>query len=542
MSLYKMILVDDEEEVRTSIHKKVNWNELGFEVVGSMSNGEEALELTEHTHVDVVMTDIKMPFMDGLTLCAKVKENYKNTKVVLYSGFDDFEFAREAIRLEAEEYILKPIGAKDLENVFRKIKMNLDKEFDERRNIEKLNDYYQKSLPMMREQLLTGLLEGRVTENQAVSMMNSYGMDFTAPFYAVAILGGDFRKTENGIQNGPILMLSLLNIAKEYLEKHMDTQVFMYLDRIAVIVKLQKSREIQDFIYHMNQICKMGARMLGVDVDAGIGQIYSQLTKISVSCEEAKTAFDYRILLKDSSQAIYINDVEPKTDEVTFYEPQGIEKIIYCMKLGSKEELEQSVDVFVDELKNEKITMQQYQLTLLIALTDILRLLAGYEIEVYEVFGKNFEPYQYINGFHSMDELSIALQEICYKTWRLIRKERMDSTKAMTEKAKKYIEENYADSTLSVKHLCNHLNVSATYFSVMFKKETGMSFVSHLTKVRLEHAIELLETTEDKAYMIAEKVGYTEANYFSYVFKKQYGVSPSKYRSNKERKDEKSKV
>ena len=122
MSLYKMILVDDEEDVRISIQKKVDWNALGFEVVGSMSNGEEALELTEHTHVDVVMTDIKMPFMDGLTLCAKVKENYKNTKVVLYSGFDDFEFAREAIRREAEEYILKPIGAKDLENVFRKIR------------------------------------------------------------------------------------------------------------------------------------------------------------------------------------------------------------------------------------------------------------------------------------------------------------------------------------------------------------------------------------------------------------------------------------
>lgn len=535
MSLYKMILVDDEEDVRISIQKKVDWNALGFEVVGSMSNGEEALELTEHTHVDVVMTDIKMPFMDGLTLCARVKENYKNTKVVLYSGFDDFEFAREAIRLEAEEYILKPIGAKDLETVFRKIKMNLDKEFDERRNIQKLNDYYQKSLPMMREQLLTGLLEGRVTENQAASMLASYGMDFIAPFYSVAILGADFRTTVGGMQDGPILMLSLQNIAKEYLEKHMDTQVFMYFDRIAVIAKMQKMKEIQDFIYHMNQVCKMGARMLGVDVDAGIGQIYSQLVKIAASFEEAKTAFDYRILLKDSSQAIYINDVEPKTDEVTFYEPQGIEEIIYCMKLGTKAELEDSVDAFIEELKKYKITVQQYQLTLMIALTEILKLLSSYQLEVSEIFGKNFEPYQYINGFHSMDELAIALKKICHRIWLLIRKERIDSTKAMTEKAKKYIEENFSDSTLSVKHLCNHLNVSATYFSVMFKKETGMSFISYLTKVRLEHAIELLETTEDKAYMIAEKVGYTEANYFSYVFKKQYGVSPSKYRSNKDK-------
>ena len=134
MSLYKIILVDDEEEVRDSIKRKVDWNLLGFEVIGSVNNGEEAIELTETNHVDVVLTDIKMPFMDGLTLCAKVKENYKNTKVVLYSGFDEFEFAREAVHLEAEEYLLKPISAKDLEKVFQKIKENLDREFNERRN------------------------------------------------------------------------------------------------------------------------------------------------------------------------------------------------------------------------------------------------------------------------------------------------------------------------------------------------------------------------------------------------------------------------
>ena len=115
MSLYKIILVDDEEDVRDSRERKVDWKKLGFQVIGSVNNGEEALELTESNHVDVVLTYIKMPFMDGLTLCAKVKQNYKNTKVVLYSGFDDFEFAREAIHLEAEEYLLKPIGAKDLE-------------------------------------------------------------------------------------------------------------------------------------------------------------------------------------------------------------------------------------------------------------------------------------------------------------------------------------------------------------------------------------------------------------------------------------------
>lgn len=115
----------------------------------------------------------------------------------------------------------------------------------------------------------------------------------------------------------------------------------------------------------------------------------------------------------------------------------------------------------------------------------------------------------------------------------MIGKKRTNSTNVMMEKAKSYIEKNYMKSDLSVDDLCNHLNISATYFSVMFKKEIGMSYISYLTKVRLEHAVDLLNSTEDKSYMIAEKVGYTEPNYFSYVFKKQYGVSPSKYRMNK---------
>ena len=179
MNLYKMILVDDEEDVRVSIERKVDWNALGFEMVGSVSNGEEALELAEQMHVDVVMTDIKMPFMDGLTLCKKLKENYKNTKVVLYSGFDDFELAREAIHLEAEEYLLKPIGARDIENVFRKIKSNLDKEFDERRNLENLHEYYRKSLPFMKDQLMVGILEGKFSEEHAETMIHTYGMHFS---------------------------------------------------------------------------------------------------------------------------------------------------------------------------------------------------------------------------------------------------------------------------------------------------------------------------------------------------------------------------
>ena len=138
---------------------------MGFRIAGYARNGVEALEMAEELSVDVVMTDIKMPYMDGLTLCRKLKEQYQKIKVIIFSGFDEFEYAREAIKIEAEEYILKPINANELREVFERIKNNLDKELDEKRNIDKLREYYLESLPMLQENFLTSLIDGRIPED-----------------------------------------------------------------------------------------------------------------------------------------------------------------------------------------------------------------------------------------------------------------------------------------------------------------------------------------------------------------------------------------
>lgn len=536
MNLYKMILVDDEEDVRDSIFRKVDWNALGFEVVGSVSNGEEALELTEHVHVDVVLTDIKMPFMDGLQLCAKVKENYKNTRVVLYSGFDDFELAREAVHLEAEEYLMKPVGAKDLENVFRRIKENLDKELDERNNLLALNEYYQKSLPLMREQLLVGLLEGKYSNETAKKMIESYEMDFSEPYYSVALLKRDSHKRDKGFQENQLRMISQMNLAKEYFENNMKCHIFMYLGYVAVIAQMQNEEQIHQFVYHINQVCKMGDRILNMDSDAGIGAVCSELSHIHSSYEEAKTALDYRILGEESGQTIYINDVEPKQNKVVWHEWSGIQEILHAIKFGNSEQLEDSIECFIQELKSENmVTVQQFQLVFMEILTEMMKLMRSHQLDVSEVFSENMMPYQQIEKMHTLSEFEEWLKEKSSCIWKMINTIRTASTSVLTDKAKAYIEKNYMKSNLSVEELCKYLNISGTYFSVIFKREVGMGFVSYLTKVRLEHAVYLLNHTEDRSYVVGQKVGYPEANYFSYVFKKQYGVSPSKYRTKKEK-------
>lgn len=149
MNQYSVLLVDDEEEVFRVIIKKMDWEGMGFRIAGYARNGVEALEMAEELSVDIVMTDIKMPYMDGLTLCRKLKELCRNIRVIIFSGFDEFEYAKEAIKIEAEEYILKPINASELREVFTRIKENLDRELDERRNIDKLREYYLQSLPVL---------------------------------------------------------------------------------------------------------------------------------------------------------------------------------------------------------------------------------------------------------------------------------------------------------------------------------------------------------------------------------------------------------
>ena len=138
MKEYRVLLVDDEEEIRTGISRKIDWPSLGFRLVGEAGNGEEALELAEQLRPDVVLTDIKMPFMDGLELCRRLRISLPGARLVVFSGFDDFEYARQAVSMGVSEYILKPINAPELGQVLGKLREQLDRQRLERRDMEKI--------------------------------------------------------------------------------------------------------------------------------------------------------------------------------------------------------------------------------------------------------------------------------------------------------------------------------------------------------------------------------------------------------------------
>ena len=185
---YSVLLVDDEEDIIQIIMKKLDWEAMGLQIIGHAGNGVEALEMAEELQPDIVMTDIKMPYMDGLTLCRKLKELSRTIRVIIFSGFDEFEYAKEAIKMDAAEYLLKPVNAGELREVFERIREDLDRERDEKRNTDKLREYYMQSLPVLQESFYMALLEGRVSARQIGKYVRDYQVNFSSPYYVVTVL------------------------------------------------------------------------------------------------------------------------------------------------------------------------------------------------------------------------------------------------------------------------------------------------------------------------------------------------------------------
>lgn len=533
MSQYSVLLVDDEEEVFQVIMKKLDWESMGFRIAGYARNGVEALEMAEELQVDVVMTDIKMPYMDGLTLCKKLKEFYQKIKVIIFSGFDEFEYAKEAIKIEAEEYILKPINATELKEVFERIKTNLDKELDEKRNIDKLREYYMESLSVMQESFYTSLIDGRISEDLIDKYAQNYQIELTGPYYNVAVLhvSQSSMAGEEAMET-LLLTVSVKKLVEEQLERNWNSKVMTYLRDIVIITQLSQEEEITHFTDMMDQICKMAMRVCKATVTAGIGQICDSPIQLPASYQGAKTAISYRVLY-GNNRAISITEMDPQEHVDIPWEETYISNILKKIKLGEVEGLRQSIQEFVVQMAKSKMSLQKYRILVMELITELFRFGANNQMNLEKLFGDNNDVYLQAMQLESPEALGQWLNETCCKIQNQVLHTRLDKTKAFVATAIEYVKENYADQTLSTETVCTYLNVSAAYFSTVFKKETGKTFINYLTDYRMEEAVDLLLNHDEKTYIIAEKVGYSDPNYFSYAFKKQFGMSPSKYKASK---------
>ncbi len=238
MEEYRVLLADDEEEIRSGISRKIDWASLGFALVGEAGNGEEALELAEQLRPDVVLTDIKMPFLDGLELCRRLRVSLPGARLVVFSGFDDFEYARQAVGMGVSEYILKPINAPELRQVLEKLRDQLDRQRLERRDMETLRRRYEESLPVLRELFYTRLLSGQIRPEQVQDRAARYEIDLPQGLWTAALVHVDGLGDEG--ERDELLLLSV----QSFLEKHFALEgcaarVVLYGDMAALLNMLK---------------------------------------------------------------------------------------------------------------------------------------------------------------------------------------------------------------------------------------------------------------------------------------------------------------
>ena len=531
MDKYKVILVDDEEEVIDVIKQKIAWDQLGFQVVGSATNGVKALELVEKTQPDVVITDIKMPYMDGLELSKRLNDDYRNIHIIIFTGFDEFEYAKEAVHLEVEEYMLKPINSQELTECLKRVKNSLDVEREEKLNVQKLENYFNDVLPILQTNLFVSLIEGRVDEGEYSKFVDSYKIDFRGPYYCCAIF---HTSTHNVPENMEPLLLSMSveREIKERIAERLNCREFIYLGNTLLIVELSSKEKMVEFTDICDKFCKWVNRVIGAVVTAGIGRMCDNILNINSSYEGAREAVSYRVLY-GTNRAINIEEIAPNEQNMTIQsEDSKMHDLFKAIYLGNSKSIEDAVSREIEKLHKNANTVSQYNLV-------IMEMVGAF----YRFCANNFMDFNdFLNGIDNPYENVPQMDENTLESWLIdcslgvsgkLKSVRNSKSMSLVNDGKNIVRDRYMEPDLSLDKVCSLMGVSNSYFSSVFKKEVGKSFVTYLTDYRMEIAAGLIMDTNEKSYKIAEMVGYTDANYFSYVFKKKYGVSPSKYRNEK---------
>lgn len=544
--MLKLLLVDDEEDVREGLIQQIDWERNGYLVIDRAENGLEAMDMIERNRPDVVVTDIQMPFMDGLLLAEWIREFYPLTKIIILTGYDEFEYARKAITLQIDEFLLKPFSAQELIDILLKVKEQIIREMAEKENIHLLKEHYLRSLPILRELFLVELVTTRMSPEDIVMKCEAFDIPLMEGSFITAVISPDIslagvdsvESTHGGLSlrsgnHRNLQLFAIRNIVNELC--NVSDYEYVFLAGEEVVVILNEKQESESIVKHTFQLLEVirekVEKYLKLTVTIGVGAIKWKAQNLYLSYREARQAVDYRLIL-GNNRVIWIQDVESScsTQYIVALDEHHEQQLIRSIKVGTDEERCFLIDTLFEERRIETASVQDYQIYWLEIMAVILRLTKENGTNPQELFGE-MNPLVEVTSYTGPDDLRFRLKGMCDKLARKFESERHSSTRIAVEEAKAYIHKNYADSNLSIGSVCKQLHISTGYFSAIFKKETQKTFVTYLMQVRMDAAQDMLRTTTLKAFEIADKTGFSDPNYFSFCFRKSFGLSPKEYRA-----------
>jgi two-component system response regulator YesN len=539
--MYKLLIVEDEEKIRNGLATRVAWDELGFRVCGLAANGIEALQIMEKERPHVVMTDVRMPEMDGLKLAEVINKQYPSTNVLILSGFADFEYARQAIKLKIYDYLLKPTDKKILINTFRCLKLRKDQEeFLNKKQREK-QFHINAGLEKYKEYFLSKLLHGEYPFIYTIQeQLHSLELSLDGNCFCVCTLHIDLpdRILEDEWHNNrDLLKFSYANIVGELLDLTGCGAVHVTgIDSMSIIFSYVNETElkkhmpplIQNAMNCINKLIFGGMAKLF----AGVGKTYNNILNVHTSFLESGKALDKRFFETGTTIFTYDEDMHLDNENrlVKGYREDS-NKIVSATLSGQTDELVPMLKALNASLASKKNVqdIRNYYYVLCFLLKSSL---AEFDIGDQIIQDLDFEDV--IFSANHIHELSSYVEKIFVDASRRIA-ESQDKDNSFKQKVigevKRYIEQHYKEN-LSLKMIGQHVHLSPSYISFLFKEVTGETYTEYLKYIRIQNAKALLKHVNLKIYEIAERVGYNDYKYFTLQFKKITGMSPTEYRDN----------
>jgi len=533
--MLKIFLVEDEFVVREGIKNNIDWNAHGYEFCGEASDGELAFPMIQKLKPDIVITDIKMPFMDGLTLSRLIKKEMPWIEIIILTGYQEFEYAKEGIKIGIAEYLSKPISGGELLREVDAIAVKIEEKRQEREIREKYMKEMEENVQKERKDFFQYLVAGSKSVGELLELADELNIDLSAMWYNIVLF-----KTESMYHEYDEYSNSLIEIEQK-LKQFDDVHLLMFdrnLEGKALLFKADSKEELEQIQNeHLNKIKELLSEYENVRYFGGIGEAVNRLRELPDSFESASHAFAHRYLVKESrilsshelEQGVYL---EKEEFNITNVDPKQIDrsKIKEFLKLGDRKEVIYFVEEFFKDLGvsamksnlfRQYITMDTY--------FTVVDFLEGRQLSRDEI-----EPLDVTSGVLQSEESATEyVVRIIDKALELREKTVSNRYSDIVDEVMQYIEQNYADEELSLNLLASHVNFSPNHLSMIFSQQTGQTFIKYLTDYRMNKAKELLRGTSKKSSVIAMEVGYKDSHYFSYLFKKTQGMTPTQYRGGK---------
>ncbi|PNT90775.1 response regulator transcription factor [Clostridium thermosuccinogenes] len=524
--MYRIMIVDDEEIMRDGLKSLVNWESLGFQIAADFEDGQEALEYLKNNEVDVILTDIKMTFVSGLDLARYVNDQKLSTKVVLISGYKDFEYARQAVNYNVVQYLLKPISLKDVNRVFAEIRMKIDREKELQKRQEDYQKKFNELISFMRDQFFTDLVLGALKDrNEMNKRLEMLDLNLDAENSPCCLWTATIDRYEEFINENwqygkDAFCKTITNIfcsARSELK-------YQFINRregkFKILIIGTPNISETDFIKKIEsdiEYAKNNAeKLLGIKLGSYHTDFYETLYDLAINRPKR---------IKDELESINYKDINEDIEEHLLDQ----QKLLMTHVLNGNRE---SVFSLMEQISKETEPLGIKQRVKF--LTDLFNILLNQlqinQIDISKLMKNSWTDFSDLN-LSNPEEFKKMLFMKLDNILQSIKGDEEQPDSIIISHIKEYIHENY-NKDITLEQIADHVFLSPVYVSRLFKEKTGENFSDYLVKVRMEKALKLLEEPRYKVYEVGYEIGYMSTKYFYKLFKKYYGCTPTEYRKN----------